>query len=169
MISCDPEIMIHWCRLCRRAALRCEELARRSGSQDSRPNLWSRFGSACQLSCFELMFPNLLRKFDAADGDCCRLESFKSEHWSNPYLLDRIRTRCGIAPADFSSVMARCEAAYASRVMTRGVGWLFIALRKNRLAAATSRHRHKSSIWSYSRAVRRVVLTLRRTSWSQCF
>src|SRR3954462_15111421 len=84
MISCDPEIMIHWCRLCRRAALRCEELARRSGSQDSRPNLWSRFGSACQLSCFELMFPNLLRKFDAADGDCCSLESFKSEHWSNP-------------------------------------------------------------------------------------
>jgi hypothetical protein len=36
-----------WCKLCRRAALRYEELARRSGSQNSRPNLWSRFGSAC--------------------------------------------------------------------------------------------------------------------------
>ena len=36
-----------WCKLYRTSALGCAELASSSGSQDSRPNLWSRFGSAC--------------------------------------------------------------------------------------------------------------------------
>jgi hypothetical protein len=30
------------------------------------------------------MFPNLLRKLDAPDRDCCGVESFESEHRSNP-------------------------------------------------------------------------------------
>jgi hypothetical protein len=30
------------------------------------------------------MFPNLLRKLDAADRYRCRLESFESEHLSDP-------------------------------------------------------------------------------------
>jgi len=36
-----------WCKLYRTSALGCAELGSSSGSQDSRPNLRSRFGSAC--------------------------------------------------------------------------------------------------------------------------
>jgi hypothetical protein len=45
-------------------------------------------------------------------------------------LQDRIRTRRGRVPTDFSSAIALCEAAYASSVTTRGVPLFFIALRK---------------------------------------
>jgi hypothetical protein len=55
------------------------------------------------------------------------------------YLLDRMPTRRPIVPTDFNSVMARCDAAYASSVMPRGVVCLFIALLKKRFAAAASR------------------------------
>jgi hypothetical protein len=55
------------------------------------------------------------------------------------YLLDRIRTRRGTVPIDFSSAIALCDAAYASSVTTRDVPLFFIALRKKRFAAATSR------------------------------
>jgi hypothetical protein len=55
------------------------------------------------------------------------------------YLLDRIRTRRGRIPTDFNSAIALCEAAYASSVTTRGIPLFFIALRKKRFAAATSR------------------------------
>jgi hypothetical protein len=54
-------------------------------------------------------------------------------------LLDRIRTRRGTVPIDFSSAIALCDAAYGSSVTTRGVPLFFIALRKKRFAAATSR------------------------------
>jgi hypothetical protein len=53
--------------------------------------------------------------------------------------------------AHFSSRMARCDAAYASSVITRGVLWSLIALRKKCLAAATSRRslNKKSTVRPY--------------------
>src|SRR5258708_1524926 len=55
------------------------------------------------------------------------------------YLQDRIRSRRGKVPAAFNSATARCEAAYPSRVITRGAPCCLVAREKNRLAAATSR------------------------------
>src|SRR5215831_14273820 len=54
-------------------------------------------------------------------------------------------------PVDFSSRIARCEAAYPSRVITRGVPLCRMARLKNRFAALTSRRslNRKSTVRPY--------------------
>jgi Lipocalin-like domain len=56
-----------------------------SGGEHSRPDVWSSSGSARQLSRFELMFPDLLRKLDAADRYRRGRKSLEPEH--RPYPL----------------------------------------------------------------------------------
>src|SRR6202162_4326121 len=65
------------------------------------------------------------------------------------YWLDRTLTRPGSSPSSFISRTARCEAAYASNVIFVGTRVFFIALRRNDLAAFTSRFRlrKKSTVW----------------------
>ena len=92
-----------------------------------------------QLSNLKLCFLDLFRRLNTADRNCRHVESLESEHRSNPllhtamcsttlfrYLQDRTRTRRHMRPVDFNSRIARCEAAYPSRVITaacHGVGW----------------------------------------------
>ena len=100
-------------------------LFKKSGLENSSPNVWNRSGSARQLSRLELMFSNLLCKFDAADRYRRCLESLESEHWPNPLfdsamiLLHKIvqvlagsySNTGAIISVYFSSVMARCDPA----------------------------------------------------------
>jgi hypothetical protein len=60
------------------------EFSMESGSENSRPNVWNSCRSSRQISNLELVFPNPLCKFDAADRYCRCLESFEPEHRPNP-------------------------------------------------------------------------------------
>jgi hypothetical protein len=53
-------------------------------SHYSSPNVRSSYGSAQQVLSFELLFPNLLSKLNAADGYRCCLKSLESKHRPNP-------------------------------------------------------------------------------------
>jgi len=100
-------------------------LSPRSGGQNSRPDCRRCRRSARQLSDLELSFLDLFRQFDAADRDCRRVESLEPQHRHNPLFYPamillhdivqifagRIRTRRDMLLSDFSSRMARCEAA----------------------------------------------------------
>jgi len=140
-------------------------LSRVLGGQDSRPDCRRCGRSTRQFPRLELSLLDLLRQFDSADRDARRIESLETQHWPSPLfhsamillhnivqvLLDRSRTRRDRLPSDFNSRTARCDAAYASRVITRGVPLCLIALRKKRLAAATSRRSlsRKSTVCPY--------------------
>jgi hypothetical protein len=98
------------------------------------------------------MFLNFLCQLNAADRHGCRLESLESEHRPNSLfdsamvlfndvIQERIRTRRANVLAAFNLATARCEAAYPSNVITRGLPCCLTAWEKNRLAAAMSRAR----------------------------
>jgi hypothetical protein len=55
-----------------------------SGSENSCPNLGSSFWSPGQLSDFELILLNLLRKLDSGDRHGSSIESLESEHGTDP-------------------------------------------------------------------------------------
>jgi len=52
-------------------------------SKHSSPNIRSDYGSARQVSSFELLFTNLLCKLNATDGYRRRLKSLEPEHRPN--------------------------------------------------------------------------------------
>src|SRR5262249_44004043 len=93
-----------------------------------------------QLSDLKLRFLDLFRQLNTPDCNCRHVESFESKHRSNALLQTAmillhhvVQVFTGpnpdprhMRPVDFSSRIARCEAAYPSRVITRGVhcvGW----------------------------------------------
>jgi len=97
----------------RRTSNRLKESSVALGGEHSRPDAWDSFRSARQLSRLELMFPNLLRKLDAANRYSCGLESLEPEHRPYPLfdpamiLLDNIVQVLAGAYADAARYLSR--------------------------------------------------------------
>jgi hypothetical protein len=60
------------------------------------------------------------------------------------YLQERIRTRRGKVPAAFNLATARCEAAYPSKVITRGLSLFLTARESARGFQRSQKHQVKS-------------------------
>src|SRR5271166_6972754 len=112
--------------------------------QDLRPERWSGRWLSGQGFEVELIFLNFLCQLNAANRRAavsnrlnpsigrtrCFIRRWSCSMTLFKYLQERIRTRRGKVPAAFNLATARCEAAYPSKVITRGLP-LFLTARES--------------------------------------